>query len=73
MNHAGNKKLANSLLVCLGGMQMIRRFNVPLATASSFSATILWCRPAMKFGHTALTKGRKFSRAAFDVSSWPSR
>src|SRR5210317_62129 len=62
--HAGNKKDANSLFVCLGAILMINLFNSPLATRSSFSAIIRWCLPDIKSGHIADTKSRKFSRQA---------
>ena len=48
--------------ICRGAMLIIRRFNSPRATRSSFSAMILWCRPAIKSGQTRFTKVKKSSR-----------
>ena len=33
---------------CLGGMLIIKRFKLPDAMSSSFSAMILWCLPSIK-------------------------
>ena len=57
--YAGNKCEANSDLVCLGGIFIIKRFNLPLAISSKAFAIFTWWSPVINSFQIDVTKSIK--------------